>query len=77
MSLLNLVKQPPLSQITIAIIEADGELTQPLPVQKIDMFAGQRYSVILHANQPVGNYWFNAPFVGGSPARNPHRKHYD
>ncbi|KAF5346493.1 hypothetical protein D9756_010060 [Leucocoprinus leucothites] len=57
----------------LTVIEADGEATQPLTVQKIEIFAGQRYSVILEANQPVGNYWFNAPFVGGSPARNPNQ----
>ncbi|KXN92680.1 Laccase-2 [Leucoagaricus sp. SymC.cos] len=57
----------------LTIIEADGELTEPLTVQKIEMFAGQRYSVILEANQPVDNYWFNAPFVGGLPTRNPNQ----
>ncbi|KAF9450464.1 multicopper oxidase [Macrolepiota fuliginosa MF-IS2] len=57
----------------LTIIEADGELTEPLTVQKFEMFAGQRYSAVLNADQPVDNYWFNAPFVGGSPARNPHQ----
>jgi iron transport multicopper oxidase len=55
------------------------------------MLAGQRYSVIVGiniftavrlsqnlqvtANQPVSNYWINAPFVGGNPANNLNRKY--
>lgn len=56
----------------MTIIEADGELTEPLLVDSIDILAGQRYSVILDANQPVDNYWIrsfpnihNASFHGG------------
>ncbi|KAG6849785.1 hypothetical protein H0H93_005171 [Arthromyces matolae] len=56
-----------------AIIEADGEATVPHTVDKIDFLAGQRYSVVITANQPVANYWLNAPFTGGSPARNLHQ----
>jgi len=37
------------------------------------MLAGQRYSVVLTANQLVDNYWFNAPFVGGVASRNPNQ----
>ncbi|KAK7047578.1 hypothetical protein VNI00_006346 [Paramarasmius palmivorus] len=54
----------------LTIIEADGVATTPLVVNELEVLAGQRYSVVLEANQPVGNYWVNAPFVGGSPARN-------
>ncbi|KAG6905790.1 hypothetical protein DXG01_000715 [Tephrocybe rancida] len=39
-------------------------------VNQIEILAGQRYSVVLEANQPVANYWINAPFVGGTPSRN-------
>lgn len=42
------------------IIEADGINTQPLEVDSIQIFAGQRYSFILNANQPIGNYWIRA-----------------
>nr|UES62898.1 laccase 5 [Cyathus bulleri] len=42
------------------IIEADGQLTQQHVVDKIQIFAGQRYSFILQANQPVANYWIRA-----------------
>lgn len=54
------------------IIEADGLLTEPLVVDKLDILAGQRYSVVLIADKPVDNYWMrslpnsvNASFVGG------------
>jgi iron transport multicopper oxidase len=60
-------------QHPLTIIEADGVATQPHTVDVIEMLAGQRYSVVLTANQPRANYWLNAPFVGGVPARNPHQ----
>ena len=54
------------------VIEADGILTEPLLVDSIQMLAGQRYSIVLNATQPVDNYWIralpntpNATFVGG------------
>lgn len=45
---------------TFTIIEVDGINTQPLQVDSIQIFAGQRYSFILNANQPIGNYWIRA-----------------
>ncbi|GLB43342.1 putative multicopper oxidase family protein [Lyophyllum shimeji] len=42
------------------IIEADGEETAPLVVDSFQVFAGQRYSAIMAADQPVGNYWIRA-----------------
>jgi iron transport multicopper oxidase len=39
------------------VIEADGVLTEPLLVDQLQIFAAQRYSVVLVANQPVDNYW--------------------
>jgi iron transport multicopper oxidase len=44
----------------LTIIEADGENTSPLVVDSFQIFAGQRYSAVLAANQPVGNYWIRA-----------------
>ncbi|KAG6855929.1 hypothetical protein H0H87_009363 [Tephrocybe sp. NHM501043] len=47
----------------MTIIEADGEYTTPLIVDSLNIFAGQRYSVIVNANQKVDNYWIRAdPF---------------
>ena len=44
----------------LLIIEADGENTEPLLVDSIQIFAGQRYSAILFANKRIGNYWVRA-----------------
>ncbi|KAG1733202.1 laccase [Suillus paluster] len=56
----------------MTIIEADGELTEPLLVDSLQILAGQRYSFVLNANKPVDNYWIRAfpntpgsSFVGG------------
>lgn len=50
---------------TFTIIEVDGVNVQPLKVDQIQIFAGQRYSFILNANQPIGNYWIRAnPNIG-------------
>ncbi|KAG6847871.1 hypothetical protein H0H93_005319 [Arthromyces matolae] len=57
----------------LTIIEADGEAVTPMTVDQMDLLAGQRYSVVLTANQPVANYWINAPYVGGTASRNPNQ----
>ncbi|KIM73303.1 laccase [Piloderma croceum F 1598] len=44
----------------LTIIEVDGVNTEPLVVNEIQIFAGQRYSFILNANQPVDNYWIRS-----------------
>jgi iron transport multicopper oxidase len=45
---------------SLTVIEADGENTAPLVVDSLQIHAGQRYSVILKADQPVANYWIRA-----------------
>jgi iron transport multicopper oxidase len=57
----------------LTVIEADGQLTEPLVVDQLQIFAGQRYSVVLIADQRVDNYWMrslpnlpNASYVGGT-----------
>ncbi|KAF8073914.1 laccase [Lyophyllum atratum] len=53
---------------TFTIIEADGENTAPLNVDSIQIYAGQRYSVVMNADQPIGNYWIRAdPDARGFP----------
>ena len=43
----------------------DAVNVQPLVVDSIQIFAGQRYSFILNTDQPVSNYWVRAlPNVG-------------
>ncbi|KAF9455291.1 laccase C [Collybia nuda] len=50
---------------TMTVIEADGENTVPHEVDSVQIHAGQRYSVVMNANQPVGNYWVRAnPSIG-------------
>ncbi|KAH7923707.1 laccase [Leucogyrophana mollusca] len=44
----------------MTIIEADGELTEPLLVDSLQILAGQRYSFVFTANKQVGNYWIRA-----------------
>ncbi|KAK0469397.1 laccase 5 [Desarmillaria tabescens] len=51
---------------TMTIIESDGVSTQPIDVDSLQIFAGQRYSFVLQANQPLGNYWIRANPNAGS-----------
>jgi len=44
----------------MTVIEVDGTNVQPLLVDSIQIFAGQRYSVIVQANQPVKSYWIRS-----------------
>lgn len=49
------------------VIEVDGISVQPLTVDSIQIFAGQRYSFVLTANQPIANYWIRAnPNIGST-----------
>jgi FtsP/CotA-like multicopper oxidase with cupredoxin domain len=42
---------------SLQLVEADGSLIEPFGVDGVEMFSGQRYSVILTANQTVDDYW--------------------
>ncbi|KAL0954253.1 hypothetical protein HGRIS_005381 [Hohenbuehelia grisea] len=44
----------------MTVIEADGLNVEPVMVEKLQIFASQRYSFVLEANQPIGNYWIRA-----------------
>ncbi|KAF8839370.1 laccase [Paxillus ammoniavirescens] len=44
----------------MTVIETDGIETEPVVVDSLPVFAGQRYSVVVTANQTVGNYWIRA-----------------
>ena len=44
----------------LTIIEADGQATQPFTVDSIQIYAAQRYSFVLEANQTIDNYWIRA-----------------
>ena len=56
----------------MTIIEVDGTEVHPVEVDSIPILSGQRYSVVVTAGQPVGNYWIrslsnlpNVTFDGG------------
>ena len=45
----------------MTVIETDGVETEPLVVDSLArVCAGQRYSVVVTANQTLGNYWIRA-----------------
>ncbi|THU88238.1 laccase [Dendrothele bispora CBS 962.96] len=44
----------------MTVIEADGISTEPVTVNTLQIFAAQRYSFVLNANQPVDNYRIRA-----------------
>ena len=47
---------PELTQTDTQVIEVDGVNHQPLEVDSLQIFAGQRYSLVMKADQDVGNY---------------------
>ncbi|KAF7342559.1 Laccase A [Mycena sanguinolenta] len=51
---------------TMNIIAADSVNTQPLTVDSIQIFAGQRYDFVLTADQAVDNYWIRTVANGGT-----------
>lgn len=57
----------------LTIIEVDGINVEPLLVDSIPIFSGQRYSFILEANMDVNNYWIRAdpPLRPGETAPDP------
>ncbi|KAF9443402.1 multicopper oxidase [Macrolepiota fuliginosa MF-IS2] len=50
----------------LTIIETDSIPTRQHTVNRLQIFAGQRYSVVLNANQPASNYWIRALPSAGS-----------
>jgi len=44
----------------MTIIEVEGTNVQPLVVDSLEIFVGQRYSVVVHADQPIDNYWIRS-----------------
>ncbi|KIK78247.1 laccase [Paxillus rubicundulus Ve08.2h10] len=56
----------------MTVIEVDGNEVLPVEVDSLPVLPGQRYSVVVTANQPVANYWIrafprqpNETFAGG------------
>ncbi|KIO00648.1 laccase [Pisolithus tinctorius Marx 270] len=44
----------------MTVIEADGNEVEPVIVDSLAVYAGQRYSVVVTADQPVDNYWIRS-----------------
>ncbi|KAL0958763.1 hypothetical protein HGRIS_014085 [Hohenbuehelia grisea] len=44
----------------LTVIEMDGVAVKPHPVDSLWMHPGQRFSVVLNANQTTGTYWIRA-----------------
>ncbi|KAF9217103.1 hypothetical protein BGZ59_006417 [Podila verticillata] len=64
---------------TLSVIEADGVDMQPVEVHRLPIHVAQRYSVLVKANQTVGNYWVRAEmntncFNIANPALDPNVK---
>ncbi|KAJ7843746.1 Cu-oxidase-domain-containing protein [Mycena olivaceomarginata] len=55
---------------TMTVIEADGVATEPHEVNILLIHTSQRYSIVVAANQAVGNYWINAVINNESPTHN-------
>ncbi|KZV71499.1 multicopper oxidase [Peniophora sp. CONT] len=49
-----------IDQHVLTVIEADGNAVKPHEVSSIKIFAAQRYSFVLKADQPADNYWIRA-----------------
>ncbi|PAV19621.1 laccase [Pyrrhoderma noxium] len=55
----------------LTIIEADGVETEPTTVDSLNIFAAQRYSIIVTMDQSVDNYWIRAiPSSGDATTTN-------
>ncbi|KAI0352456.1 laccase [Trametes cingulata] len=50
----------------MTIIEVDAVNHEPLTVDSIQIYAGQRYSFVLTADQAIDNYWIRALPSGGT-----------
>ncbi|KAF7319803.1 Laccase G [Mycena kentingensis (nom. inval.)] len=48
------------------VIEVDSVNVEPLAVDSIQIFAGQRYSFVLNADQNISNYWIRTVANGGT-----------
>lgn len=52
----------------LTVIQADFVPTHPYPAEWIFLAIGERYDVIIDANQDVDNYWFRAEVMTGCGA---------
>ncbi|ORX89060.1 hypothetical protein K493DRAFT_306084 [Basidiobolus meristosporus CBS 931.73] len=64
---------------TMTVIEVDGFYVKPVRVEHLEINAGQRYSVLVEANQPIDNYFMkaNAKFRKSTPENGLSILHYE
>ncbi|XP_074320745.1 L-ascorbate oxidase-like [Silene latifolia] len=56
----------------MTVVEADGNYVKPFTVQDLDIYSGESYSVLLHANQDrTKNYWVSLGVRGRQPKTQP------
>lgn len=55
---------------TLTVIASDGNDILPTEVESLTIFAGERYDVVLIANQYVGNYWMHVIGLGDCEHKN-------
>ncbi|KAH9607325.1 hypothetical protein KSS87_018871 [Heliosperma pusillum] len=56
----------------MTVVEADGNYVKPFSVQDLDIYSGESYSVLVHANQdPTKNYWVSLGVRGRQPKTQP------
>ena len=42
---------------SLTIIATDGFPVKPMTVESLNVFAGERFDIVIAATQPVGSYW--------------------
>lgn len=42
---------------TLVVIATDGFPVEPITVESLNVFAGERFDIVLATTQSVGNYW--------------------
>ncbi|KAK9721357.1 hypothetical protein K7432_003501 [Basidiobolus ranarum] len=64
---------------TMTVIEVDGFYVEPVQLDHLEINAGQRYSVLVVANQPIDNYYMkaNAKFRIATPENGLSILHYE
>ncbi|XP_069129876.1 uncharacterized protein [Argopecten irradians] len=58
--ILNCPIQLSIDNHTLRVISSDGNPFRPVDVQSLNIFAGERYDVVVLADQDVGSYWIRA-----------------
>jgi hypothetical protein len=41
----------------LTVIASDGAPFEPIEVESVNVFPGQRFDIIVHTDQSIGNYW--------------------